>query len=373
MRVTDGVEAQNVGISGVIGESDASVDQSAHHLDRGDRVGPTGFGPRRRGRQRAGGAVERGRVEQHRAQLVVTRAHGEGDGVRAVVAEEDAVLQIAEVATDRTARLGQVGIAVQAVEAREVHDARVLFVNREIHAEPTDPARHRRAAAERGHHQISVDRAVVRHHTRDERSAAVARGHQALDGRAVADGHVVEVEHDPTQGPLEGRSPASDCDQVLITGARIAIRHLDRRVVAEVHLGRARGQERFEHIGVVVAQQVAQPSQQCVRMANLGCAAAIPLERGIRRGGKRCGIPLDHRHAVSGPGQAQGRSEPTDTRADDHRMLRGGLGSGPIGHGSVLDSLDRSVKKIAMARAGVAIPNWVWLAVSSLVSRVLTA
>ena len=72
-----------------------------------------------------------------------------------------------------------------------------------------------------------------------------------------------------------------------------------------------------EHVGVAVAQQVAQPGQQRVRVAHLRRAAAVPLEGGVGVGRQRGGVPLEQRDPVTGPRQRQRAAQAGDPGADD--------------------------------------------------------
>ena len=134
-----------------------------------------GVDPRRGGRQGTGGGVEGVGVEEAGTEPLVVRvdAHRDGEGV--VVAEEDGVLEVAEVAADRPGRGRRLLARQQAEEAREVDDAAVdLFF-----------ARRRRA--ERGSQPASPDRRPdgVDHHVGGVLDVADAdAGHQR--GNAAA-------------------------------------------------------------------------------------------------------------------------------------------------------------------------------------------
>ncbi len=60
-----------------------------------------------------------------------------------------------------------------------------------------------------------------------------------------------------------------------------------------------------------------------MRVAHLWSASAVPLECGIRIGGQRGGVALDHGDPVAGPRQAERRAQATDAGADDDGVLRG--------------------------------------------------
>ena len=239
-------------------------------------------------------------------QLVVVGAHGERDRERAVVAVEHAVLEVAEVAADR-ARSSRVGRRRRA-GGRSARGRRCRCPRRRS-SRSTPSGRSQRGTAERRPsaattRSASIVVAVARcTHAGDHGRLAVASSttrarrrpcRRAASTRAVG-------QHDAAQHPLEGGAPAGERDQVVVAGPRVAVGHLDGQVVAEAHLGGAGGEQRVEHVGVAVAQQVAQPGQQRVRVAHLRRAPAVPLEGGVGVGRQRRGVALDQRDPVARP------------------------------------------------------------------------
>ena len=69
-----------------------------------------------------------------------------------------------------------------------------------------------------------------------------------------------------------------------------------------------------EHVGVAVAEEVAEPGEEGVAVADLRRAPAVPPEGGVGVGGQRGGVPLQHGHLVAGPPEAQGGAQPGHAR-----------------------------------------------------------
>ena len=120
--------------------------------------------------------------------------------------------------------------------------------------------------------------------------------------------------------PLEGEAPAGQQREVVVARARRAVVDLVAQQVRDRQLLRADGEQRREHVGHAVAQQVAQPRQEGVRVPHLRRPAALPALEGRHRiGGEGRGVALEQRDLVAGPREEERRTEPTDAAADHHR------------------------------------------------------
>ena len=244
--------------------------------------------------------------------MVVVGGCGQRDREGAVVADEHAVLQVAEVATDHTAA-GRRRLAVaQPVEPREVHDAGVLGLFAHLAgAHRGQPLGHHAAPAGGGHHQIGVQRGAIGEvQPGDVRPCAVVRGDHAVGSDAGAERHPTFGERRAAHDPLERGAPAGDHRQVVV--ARLADEALQRgrQVVAEAHLGGTRGEQRREHVGVAVAQRVAQTGEEGVAVAHLRCTTTVPLERCVGRVGHRRVVALEDRDLMTLSGERERGAEP---------------------------------------------------------------
>ena len=259
---------------------------------------------------------------------------------RPVVADERAVLDVAEVSTDRPGARRQFGIGQQAVEAAGVHDPGVLDrLGHFAGADLGQPLGHRAAPTVRCHDEVGSEFGpVVESHPGHGRDAAelrdptagarlvrfrAGRVGEASVRRAVAARPVRIVtfgfgERGPAQHPLEGRAAAGDHHQVLVAGFGREL-HLGRNAVAETHLGGTLGEQCLEDVGLMVAQQIAQPCEEGVAVADLRGAPPVPLERLVGGRRHRCVVALDHRHLVARPAELQRRRQ---TRPRRHRSPR---------------------------------------------------
>ena len=91
------------------------------------------------------------------------------------------------------------------------------------------------------------------------------------------------------------------------------------------------GVERLEHVGVAVAQQVAQPGEHGVGVADLRSAPAVPLEGLVGVVGERRAVPLEHRHVVALAGQGQRGAQSAHSGPDHHDPHNKELALGPAG------------------------------------------
>ena len=90
--------------------------------------------------------------------------------------------------------------------------------------------------------------------------------------------------------------------------------------VPEAHLGRAGPQQGREHVGLVTGEEPVEPGEEGVAVADLGGAAAIPLEGLVGRGGHGSGVALKHGDPVPGPAQLHGDGQPRHPSTDDHDL-----------------------------------------------------
>ena len=73
-----------------------------------------------------------------------------------------------------------------------------------------------------------------------------------------------------------------------------------------------------EHVGVAVAQQVAQPGEEGVAVPDLWGAAPIPLEGLVRIVGQRRGVALEDDDLVISPSQRDRGTQPGDAGSHHH-------------------------------------------------------
>ena len=113
-----------------------------------------------------------------------------------------------------------------------------------------------------------------------------------------------------------GRAQAGQHHEAVV--ARLRDRVVDRRrqVGRERPVGHAGGVERLEHVGVAISQQVAEPGQHGVRMADLRGAPAVPFEGFVGVMGERGAISLEHGHVVALTGQGQGSAQSAHSGPD---------------------------------------------------------
>ena len=338
-RVTDRDETghHRLAVDDVVGPF---VEQTGHQMDlRGDRLGAA-VEPQCSRRKSAGRLVECDRVAEAAPQLVVVRGHGEGHGERAIVADERAVLDVAEVTADRTGAGRKVGIGQQSVEPAGVDDSRVL--DRLGHRPGPDrrqPLGDSAPPTVRRHHQIRLDLApVVEPHPRNHRNhpeillavragralrgefrswIGVGGGEEGGGGVAGADRDAGFGECGAAQDPLEGGAPAGDHHQFLVLrfGGEL---HPGREAVAEAHLCGSLGEQSLEDIGLMIAQEIAQPREKGVAVTHLRGAATVPVERFVGRVRHRCVVTFDHGDLVARTSQLQRRSQAGHAAADHH-------------------------------------------------------
>ena len=125
----------------------------------------------------------------------------------------------------------------------------------------------------------SAGSAVDAGHTRDRARLGV----EAVRGDTVPQLDARFGEHEPAQHPLERGAPARDRDQLVVARPRSPIGQRLRQVLGERDLGRARVEQRVEHVGRPLAEEVAQTGEECVRVPHLRRARALPRRTRHRR------------------------------------------------------------------------------------------
>ena len=111
-----------------------------------------------------------------------------------------------------------------------------------------------------------------------------------------------------SEHPFERRAATRQCDELGVAGLAGVVHPL-RQHLDEVHLGRSGREQAGQDVGMAVTQEVAQPGQEGVGVADLGGAAAVPVEGvpGIGRHGSV--VPLDQDDVVAVTGREQRRAE----------------------------------------------------------------
>ncbi len=252
------------------------------------------------------------------------------------------------------------------VEAGVVDDAGVLdLFGHRAGADRSEPVGQRRASTSRDDGEVSRDRTVARQHASDDRRVAVRDrlGHNTLDPDAVQDRAVRAREHRSPQDPLERRTPARQHDELVVTWSGCPVGHLRGQVLCHPQLGRARGEQISEHIGIRGAQQAVEPGEECMAVADLRRAPAIPVEGRARIGREGSGVALEQRHPVPVPAQRQGRPQAGHAGAHHHDPRA------VIRHGGESTGREREFWHQRQV-AGRAAP---WFAVSTHDLRVLTS
>ncbi len=318
VRVADGVQPEHRRLAVVGGEPAAPVQQAGHHVHVGDRLGAVGLdvGPGRRDRRR--GPHERVGVLEASAELGVAGVRREGHREGAAVTGEHAELQVLEVAADR-ADLRWVGGAVEEPEEpRQVDDPGVLRALGNL-----DPVRSQQrcgvaAPPVREHDQVRVQHGAVRQlDAGDRRRAGRPRIRTKAAHRHAVPQVGVTPQHGASQHPLEGGAATGERDQVLVARHGCVV-HAVRQHRDEVERGGAGREQRVEHVGVAVPEQVPQPGEERVRVPDLRRAVSPPVERRVRVRGQRSVVALHERDLVPGSPGGQGHAEPRDPGAGHH-------------------------------------------------------
>ena len=322
MGVAHRVEAEHAGLAVGVDEPAPTVQQAGHHVHVGDRRRPVRLDVRCGGGDGAGDREERRGVLQRPSQRLVVAAHGQGHRERAVVAAEHAELQEVEVATDRAELVGVLGAVEQREEPGVVDDPGVLDLLGDLDTEGTRQTGQGRAPSARVDDEVGVEHGAVGElHPRDRRRTDGPRsGSEPDDPLAVQQRRErrIAVGHHAPQHPLVGRATTGEGDEVLVARHGAAVHALGEHG-DEVEWGRPGVEQRVEHVGVAVAQQVAQPGQECMGVAHLRRAPAVPVERAVRVGGEGRVVALDQHDLVSCPAGAQRDTQPGDARPDHHQ------------------------------------------------------
>ncbi len=142
-------------------------------------------------------------------------------------------------------------------------------------------------------------------------------------------GCVVTVEpgDQSPQHPLEGRAPTRQRDQLVVAGHGGAVHALGQHR-DEVERRGSGGQQRVEHVGVTLEQQVAQPGEEGVGVAHLRRAPAVPVEGAVGVLGQRRVVAFDEHDLVALSSTCQPDAEPPDAGPDHHDASHGPPGPG---------------------------------------------
>jgi len=158
--------------------------------------------------------------------------------------------------------------------------------------------------------------------------APIAASHASDDERA-GHGTVTQLdarlrEHELLEHPLECGAPARERDELVVTRTRQLIAERRGQVLGECDLRRPGVEERVEHVGGAVAQEVAETGEERVRVTHLGRSGTHPRERGVGIGRHRSVVAFENRDLVSiararerGP---QSR-DPAAHNDDSHRSI----------------------------------------------------
>ena len=85
------------------------------------------------------------------------------------------------------------------------------------------------------------------------------------------------------QHPLEGRAPTGDGHEILVPGFGLEADNGVGQVVHEAHFGGAGIEQARQDLRGAIAEKVAEPGEQRVRVTDLRRAAATEREELIRR------------------------------------------------------------------------------------------
>lgn len=96
-----------------------------------------------------------------------------------------------------------------------------------------------------------------------------------------------------------------------------------REHVHEPQLGGTGGEQRVEHVGVTIPQEVAQACEEGVGVADLRSAVAVPVEGAVRVRRQRRVVTLDDGDVMARARSEQRGGEPTHSGADDHDPCHG--------------------------------------------------
>ena len=271
-RVTDREEARRKRLSRAVDEAAQAVLEATHgqHVaaEYRQRIGDLGVDERRDARQGARHRVERLRMAQH-LEPRKREVRGEGDRIRSVVGGEDGELDPAEVTHRRLpARRRELAIGAAAVEAGIVeHRRRRSSLVGSRRADALEPIARARPPSRRVDDEIRRDRAAL---SAGYDADAVHRGRFARPGaKPVHDdaAHEVDVRrltHVAAQRPLERRSSAADCHQLVVARFRFERSEARRRKIQQPELLSAVRQQLGIEVRVLTPQYVAEPGEEYV-------------------------------------------------------------------------------------------------------------
>ncbi len=311
MRIADRGEPRDERLALLASKTTDPVEQATHRTHAADRFERSDPEELVGARQEPARALETVGIGESLAQLGVVGPDRERDGEGVAVAGDAEVLHEGEVAAEfRVERLAC--FRREVVPAGEVHQATLVHRLGDGHVVFGQPFGDRRASAHSCDHEVGVvDRAVLEPDAGDGRAAVAGVGEEADDRRGGRDRHPRFGERGPAQHPFEGGTAHDEHRQILVAGLRFTER---RRAVERVT---ARGHERVEHVGQVIAQFHDDPGKEAVGLMRLRRAGPLGTERGF--GVCICGqrVPFEDRDGVARTSEHQGSCQPPDSPTDD--------------------------------------------------------
>ena len=303
-----------------------AADEVAHAEHLAGRLGPGAVRPRMKPGQVQGDLVEDLRIEDRLAQFEFDFRQGDGDGEVAIVAREDAVLEVAEVAAG-----GRVLVAVrfrlarfQAVMLGEIEDAGVLFFFPDIGAFLDELVEGEAALAGGVDDDIGgeggLGAVLLTGDAGDIDDAVRCLGRdETADEETGADGHVTERFDIAAHGELERRAAAGDESEFLILRLGRVERLLRRgQHVVECQFTDTEGFQLLQQLGMLGLHDGAQARQEGVALAHMADARAAPVaEKLVRVLAFDRAVPFQQCDGAPARGQHQGRAEAGNPGADD--------------------------------------------------------
>ncbi len=172
-------------------------------------------------------------------------------------------------------------------------------------------------------HDVRVDVTVRRADTRDAHRAIAVSRPVARDRHPVAQLDTIGPKRCVAQRPLEGRSPAAQHDEVLVTRFGRSVLDGRHQHVAPRDLGGAGLEQFVADIREPVAQEVTHPREKGMRVANLRRAATPPVEGFVRGLGKRRRVALEQDDVVRLAAEGESRTQPGHAGTNDGHAHRG--------------------------------------------------
>ncbi len=207
--------------------------------------------------------------------------------------------------------------------AAVVDEARVLLLDDRRHRPGLhQPPRHGRAPAEHVHDEVGRDLLPgLRPHPDDPGHGTGRVRQHAGERDAPPEGDAGEHRGGAGDRGLDHRSAGGE-DHVVI----LRIEHLGERA-EHVEAERPALEERGLHLGELGGDDPAEAGQQEVGQAELAHPPPLPfVPRGQGIGGRRRGVPFEHRHGVPVLGQQHRCGESTDARPAHHDLAHRGRG-----------------------------------------------